>query len=94
MVRAFYDGKLDREQDHVKIKKLVVLFDVWEVNRMFSLPNDSDAKWNRIIKSPTRIEMDEALKLLTKPESKWNTSPKGIRTLGSNCLTLEAHLWL
>lgn len=38
--------------------------------------------------------MDKALKLITKPESKSNTSPKGIKTLALVGLTPKTYLWL
>lgn len=89
MVRAFYKGRIHKEQYHVKINKTMIPFD-----GLFGLPNNSGAKGNRIIESPTRATMDKALKLIAKTGSKWNVSPKGIRTLAPNCLTLEPHLWL
>lgn len=61
---------------------------------MFELPSDTEAEGNRIIECATRAEMEDALKLIAKPGSKWNTSLKGIKTLASSCLTPEAHMWL
>lgn len=87
VVRAFYEGRLHKEQNYVKIDRVVVSFGACEVNSLFSLPNDPEAEGNRIIKTPTWAEMDEALELVAKHGSKWNTSPNGIRALAPNCPT-------
>lgn len=93
-MRAFNEGRLHKKQDKVKIDRVVVPFDAWEINGLFDLTSDSEAEGNKIIESPTPVEMDDALKLIAKPRSKWNTSPKGMKTLAPACLIPEAHLWL
>lgn len=94
VARAFYEGRIHKEQYCIKIYKTMIPFDAWEINGLFGLPNDSEAKGNGILESPMLAEMDEALKLIAKPRSKWNISPKGIQTLAPYCLTSEVHLWL
>lgn len=78
-IQSFYEGKLHKEQDKVKIDRVVIPFNAWEINGMFKLPSDSKAEGNKIIESSMQVKMDDALKLIAKLASKWNTSLKGIR---------------
>lgn len=78
----------------VKVGKVVVPFDAQEINGVFDLPNITAVEGNRMMTKPMQAEMDDTLKTIAKPRSKWNTSPKGIHTLAPTCLIDEANLWL
>lgn len=74
VVQSFYEGKLHKEQDKVKIDRVVIPFNAWEINGMFELPTDSEGEGNQIMESPMWAEMEDAFKLIAKLGSKWNTS--------------------
>jgi len=93
-VEAFYEGKIHRKAHLVKVEDEVISFEPQEINALFDLPNIAAAEGNRIMSTPTDAEMNDALTIIAKPGSEWNTSPKGIQSLAPNCLIAEANLWL
>jgi len=93
-VEAFYEGTIHRKAHLVKVEDEVISFEPQEINALFDLPNIAAAEGNRIMSTPTDAEMNDALTIIAKPGSEWNTSPKGIQSLAPNCLIAEANLWL
>jgi len=93
-VEAFYEGTIHRKAYLVKVEDEVISFEPQEINALFDLPNNAAAEGNRIMSTPTDAELNDALSIIAKPGSEWNTSPKGIQTLAPTCLIAEANLWL
>lgn len=93
-IEAFYEGTIHRKAHLVKVEDEVISFEPHEINALFDLLDIAAAEDNRIMSTPTEAEMNDALKIIAKPGSEWNTSPKDIQTLAPTCLIAEANLWL
>jgi len=93
-VRAFYNGRLHGTKDTVIMKGEVMSFSTRDINEVYQMKDILDASSNKIIDDPSEEQMDDTLKILTHPGTQWSVSMKGIKTLTSNKLLLEARLWV
>lgn len=71
-----------------------VSFNSKEINAIFKLRDDPDVEGNNLIESTLSEIMQDAVRVMAKPGSKWDVSPTGIRTLLTNNLLPEANLWV
>jgi len=93
-VRDFYHGRLHGTKDVGTIKGEGVPFSAKDINELYQMKDNPDAPGNKIIDDPTEQQLEDALRVLTQPGMKWSVSLKGIKTLASKILLLEARLWV
>lgn len=92
--QAFYEGRVDNEEDTMIVYGCEIPFNAQEINVIFQLRDDLNTEGNQLIATTSHEHMQDAVQLMAKPGSKWETSPTGIKTLPSKCLLLEANLWV
>lgn len=94
IVRNFYDGQIDEEEDMVRVHGCEVPFNAREINSLFKLRDNPNAEGNQLIASSSNEQMQDTIRVMEKPGSKWDISPTGIKTLPPNFLLLDANLWV
>ena len=89
VVRDFYNGRIDEEEDVVVVDEIEVPF-----NAIYELRDNPEAEGNKIIESTSTEVLEDALRVMAKPGAKWDVSPTGIKMLSASSLTPEANLWV
>lgn len=94
VVRNFYNGRIDEKEDLVVVDETEVPFNAREINAIYQLRDNPNAKGSKIIESTPTELMENAIRVLAKPGVKWDVSPTGIKTLSASSLRPKANLWV
>ncbi|XP_038896288.1 disease resistance protein RGA2-like [Benincasa hispida] len=71
LVRAFYNSEFDMERNNAFVEGVLVRFSAEKFNEVFNMSNNPDVEGNRILEQPTPSELEDTLKTVVKPGSKW-----------------------
>lgn len=61
IVRNFYDGQIDEEEDMVRVHGCKVLFNAREINSLFKLRDNPDVEGNQLIASSSNEQMQDTI---------------------------------